>query len=194
MFTKSNKNGINKNYNNVEAIEIYDGLGKNNSCHISQTVETVYPAARMGNEFSTGLFDSPAGKTYTSKRYSFVPVPKGYTKEQVQERLNKFQEGCIYRILTNNLDDILTEGDMWNIRQGNITREDLENKYEVQDSEGKRYACGVENTGQLPKEFKRDFYNQTSKEDIDKREHKSTNSVVQTESEFSMQEVPAEFK
>ena len=194
MFTKEIKTGINKTYNNVEAVNIYDGLGKNNSCHIKQTVLTVYPSAKMNNEFSSALFKAEGGEEYVNTRYSFVPVPKGKTIEEVQTQLNSFQQGMIYRIYTNNINDILTEGDYWSLSKGYSDIEELQDKYEVQDKEGVKYAQGKVNDGTLPREYKRDFFYASYKEDIDKRTHKSSENdiklISKVASEFDMVESP----
>jgi len=169
MFTRTN-NGINKTFNNVTAIQVLESNGKY-VCHVNQVITTIYPSSRMSNDFSSGLFDDEEGKTYESTRHTLIKLPGELEIDAIQNQLDKFKEGNINRVLTNNINDILTDGDMWAINTGKTTLEDLESKYEVQDSNGVRYAQGKVNDGTYPKEFKRDFYNKTYIADEDKREN-----------------------
>ena len=79
---------------------------------VRQTVESVYPGARGGNSLSSALFDDSAfgeGQTYTNDRVCIIKVPKGTTKQQVEQKLRAHPNARIYRIMSHNYKDCMTD-------------------------------------------------------------------------------------
>jgi len=180
---KVSKTGIKRVYGLVGVVEVMSQFKP--VAHVTQEITTIYPGRRMNSNRSTGLYDQPDdGQSFSSTRNALVPVKEGETKEQVEAQLSKFPEGCIQRVVTNNINDILTDGDIWAMNHDNpetgkpyFTEEDLKQKYETRDKEGNRYSAGkmrisvkgevIDDT--LPEEYTRNFYQREFKEDEDLR-------------------------
>jgi len=180
---------VNKLYSNE-----FDGKVRV-SAHLSQKRATVYPAQRMDNGFGDGLFDSPEGETFESTRHTLVSVPEDATEETVAARIKTFTDACIYRKVSNSLDEVISNREKQAIESGLIEKESLKSRYIVRDSEGNVYA-NVTTDGEVlegddrvvgkivesedgdtleitnPKailEFKRDIFSREYQEDIDNR-------------------------
>lgn len=178
---KVNETGIKKIYSPVNVEEILTGF--KSVAHLSQEITSVYPGRRMNSNKSTGLFDQPDdGQKFNVTRHCLIPVPEGVTVEEVTSQLIKFPNGVIQRVVTNNIKDILTDGDVWAMNNtdenGNpfTTLEALRDKYETRDKEGNRYSNGVlrvsvagELVNDLPEEYTRNFYQREFVEDLDLR-------------------------
>jgi hypothetical protein len=180
---KVGKTGIKRIYGLVTVVEVLTQF--KSVAHVTQEITTIYPGRRMSNNKSTGLYDQPDdGQSFTSTRNALVPIKEGETKEQVEAQLSKFPEGCIQRVVTNNIGDILTDGDIWAMNHDDpktgrpyFTEEDLKQKYETRDKDGNRYSGGkmrVTAAGEvvndtLVEEYTRNFYQRTFVEDEDLR-------------------------
>ena len=138
----------------------------------------------MGNEFSSALFSAPDGKEYESNpRYAVIPIPEGVTIEQVQLALQTKPESTVYSIVTNNIQDILTQGDHWAIEEGHSDIETLKEKYETRDKDNNKYSGGQLNTGNLPREYTRRFYVDHIKEDVIKVTYATSTSAAMSRNE-----------
>jgi hypothetical protein len=181
---KVTKSGVKKVYEAVKAIELLTNYKP--VVHISQDIVSIYPGRRMGNDKSTGLFDQPDdGKKFTSTRHALVVVGVGTTLAQVEAQLAQFPEGVIQRVVTNDINDILTDGDRWALATINpetgepySTIEKLKDKYETRDTDGNRFsrgqmrvdaATGVVLNELLAEEYTRNFYQRVYTEDKDFR-------------------------
>jgi len=178
------RNGVIIECDPVEAVAIYDQFENSHVCHVKQIVRSKYPTRRYGNKLSSGLFEEDEGNytEFESTRHTLVKVPNNLNSgneedlAQVQSQLDKFP-GTIQRIVSHNLEDILTEGDDWALREGVFTRDQLEERFETRDTEGNRYSSGklrvsvndgvVDET--LPKEYSRRVYQNQFVEDVDHR-------------------------
>lgn len=176
------------------------------SAHLSQTRETFYPSRRMDTGFGDGLFENALGDPYVQTRHTLINVPNGETVENVTAMAAKFEDSTIYRILSNNIDDVLSSKDAEAVAQGLTTREKLASKYVLRDSEGKVYAritqdgeilddtvvgTIVDGSVELTVEnalleYKRDIYSREYKEDVDMRVKVAT-KVAQVEPHMELQ-------
>jgi len=157
------------------------------SATLKQDCTITYPSKRMDTGFGKGLFDSMAGKAFVTSRYALIKTPADATNELVEQQLKSFPQACIYRVLSNDIDDIISDSERSAIKEGFTTLEAYEDRYEVQDGKGNRYAQGkvrVTNDGevveQLPKEFKRDIFSTVFMDDRDFRQFKGTTMLTET--------------
>lgn len=180
---KVSESGVKRVFKPVEVVEVFDNF--KSVAHLQQEIETVYPGRRMSNNKSTGLFDQPDdGQTFNATRHCLIAIPDGTTVEQVASQLSKNPNGVIQRVVTNNIEDILTDGDIWAMNNTDpntnfpyVTLDSLKEKYQTRDKDGNRYSGGQMRTTSageivddtLPEEFTRNFYQREYAEDIDLR-------------------------
>lgn len=132
---------------------------------LRQTVLTIYPSARVTNSLTSGLFESgdfklPAGQSFSSTRVTWIPVPKGTTLAQVEKELSRNPKARIARVISNNLEDILTEEQKNAVATGLVTLEKLEEKHVVKDASGNEVS---------PRQYRQNFFSKSGAPDIDKR-------------------------
>lgn len=167
------------------------------SATLKQEITTIYPAARPGNSLSDGLFAQDRfgeGQAFPSIRYTVVKVPSDATEEEVKKQIASINEqnpeARIYRILTNNVEDVITAEQKQAFNRGLITddddevieswdeyMEDRKEAYQVVDAEGNTYYDGNKNP-----QYRRHLLSLTGKEDVDLRaEGARDSSYVLTE-------------
>jgi hypothetical protein len=151
---------------------------------LRQTVTKTYPGARHKNSFSDSLFGTDEfnfgpGQSYASDRLVWMMVPEGTTVEDVQKRLKP--ENRIWRILSNKVDDVMTDEQKYAIKNGDQTLEHYEDKLRVRDSEGK----------DLPGEpmYRQYFFSNTRVEDVDLRGNRTINVAARVLEAADTQEV-----
>lgn len=132
---------------------------------IRQVVTTEYPSMRVGNSasdllFSESAFNIPAGQTYNSTRVTWIPVPAGTTKEQVEARLATVPDARIYRVISNKIEDVLTAEQNQAINAGLRTLESFKDSLIVRDSAGNAVT---------PVQYRQNFFSAVGKEDVDMR-------------------------
>jgi len=111
---------------------------------LSQEVMKIYPGSQAGNSRQDGLYDdsqfdnSNTTREFPQVRYCLVKVPSGQTVEQVQARVNSLRSPSIYRILSNNVADVLTDEQMTMLTRGqlNYFERDAQGNV-IQDANGK---------------------------------------------------------
>lgn len=213
-----NNNGIIKTLNPIE-FKIIEKIEDKPVAHMWQSGKVSYPAQNLSTGFGDGLFDAGETKDFDIKaRHTLVPLPKGTTEQDIKKKLMTCTAPIIYRILSNNPEDVISDKDRASIAQGFITKQQKLAKLILQDSEGNVYA-NFENDGtqlegddriigtvadgeieitnkRAVLEYKRDIFSPVFKEDEDKREFKPSTSkknVKATEellqSEFSNKNV-----
>lgn len=107
-----------------------------------ETTVSLYPSKRVSNSFQDNIFSAEEFgyemQPFTSKRtnVAFLLVPVGTTVEILQERLKKFPEACVYRVIDNK--PVVTDSHAYAIKQGLLTLDRLANKQVV------RYAADAE--------------------------------------------------
>lgn len=84
---------------------------KKHQAQLRQLVTSIYPGVRPGNSLTDPLFSAEAfgakAQEFVEERVTWVPVPVGTTKEQVEAQLEKLPNARLVRILS--LNPILTE-------------------------------------------------------------------------------------
>lgn len=162
--------GVKVTKSKVEAVKVFEGTGKTNAVHITQVTTKEYPSARYSNDKADGIFSNPTGEVYTSKRHALAAVPKNTEIDAIQKQLDTMGGACIYRITSNDIDDVLTDGDRYSLGNGDLEVENLKDKYESKNSEGDVFSNGEENNdGILPREYTRNFFSAVEKSDKDLR-------------------------
>lgn len=141
---------------------------------LRQVVTTVYPGKRVGNSESDSLFeldsfDIPEGKEYTSERICWIDVPKGTTKTKVETLLKSLPKARIWRKISNDVMDVLTEEQKSAIESGITTLEDMQNSKVVRDENG-----DVVDNGDGPI-YRQNFFSKDGlRADVDKRVNAKT--------------------
>jgi hypothetical protein len=108
---------------------------------LRQVVTTTYPSKRVGNSESDSLFEIDAfdlgeGKEYTSERLCWLDVPNGTSKKKVEELLKANPKAKIWRKISYDVTDVLTEEQIGAMEAGITTREALEESKVVKDADG----------------------------------------------------------
>ena len=176
--------GIRKEYGAVTVDSVNPDKFKPNiaSAQIRQVVTKIYPAATVGNSLSDNLFgteqfDLGDGQSFEQTRVTWIPVPLGATKEQVQAMLDKCPDARIYQILSGEA--ILTEQQKAAIEAGLTSLEVFENSQMVKDSDGNAI---LDHNEEL--QYSAKFFAKAGKEDIDLRApaagHLSVNKMADT--------------
>jgi hypothetical protein len=110
------------------------------SAQIRQTVNTTYPSMKVkpGGLFDLADFNLPAGQNYSSTRVAWVHVPAGTSVEQVAERIAANPGSRIYRLISNNVLDVMTADQKSAMVRAveNCTQADFEDRLRVRDANG----------------------------------------------------------
>lgn len=172
-----------KEFSKITVDSVGESLKKAvDQAQIRQKVTTVYPAAKVGNSAASALFGVdeyglPDGQEYTSERVTWIDIPKGYTKEQVAKRLKELPKARIYRKISNNLMDVLTEEQKSMISNGTLKLSEVEDKRTVRNSEGDIV---------MPLQYAQNFFNDGSagiKEDEDYRTSVKSSTFIPVKEE-----------
>lgn len=119
------------------------------TAELRQTVTTksYYPSKQIANEMQDNIFGQGdfgfEEQEYTNQehRVSWIDVPVGTTKEQVEQKLASFGEAGLYRVLSNH--PILTSGQVYAINQGLTTKDAIAESQIVRFPEGAENAGGI---------------------------------------------------
>lgn len=111
QLTKQNV-GVRKSYGTITVDNVSPSLNeKKHQAQLRQVVTSIYPGVRPGTSLSDGLFPAEAfgaeAQEYSEERVTWVPVPVGTTKEQVEAQLKSLPNARLVRILS--LKPILSE-------------------------------------------------------------------------------------
>lgn len=152
---------------------------------LRQLVETTYPSKRVGNSnadmlFTTDDFNLPDGQSFSSTRVTWVDVPLNSTKASVTKVLAKYPNACIQRIISNKVEDCLTDEQKSGIKQGFTTLEHYEDTLRVRDNNGKDLDG--------PAQYRQYFFKKEFVEDLDLR---TSSTKPSTNVEEEMLEVAA---
>jgi len=149
MSQIKNDSGITKTFGNVYVHSLEGGTApeKNSIAVLKQDLETVYPAAQGGNSRTSSIFNAAAfgkGQTFPSKRAAIIKVPladengEPMTKAKVEAIIAAIvTTPRLYRILSNKVEDVMTEGQLTMIANGrsNLTIADYKRTKLVRESE-----------------------------------------------------------
>lgn len=87
---------------------------------LRQTVIRHYPSARPSNSLIDDLFELQEfgfeSADFENERVCWINIPLGATKQQVEEKLAKFPEAVIYRILADNVEEVLSAEQLFAIK------------------------------------------------------------------------------
>lgn len=201
-YTMNNQevtNGITRTFQPITVDEVkphtYKADKGIHSAQIRQIVETTYPAARVNNSLNEGLFNTEdfnltGGQTYQSTRVTWLDVPAGTTAEQVQTLLEAKPEARIYRIISNNVEDVMSAEQKQAVSVGLRTLEEFQEQLRV------RYVDPT--TSELiavePAQYRNYGFSQSSKADIDYRttERVELEGKTQTQAETTNAPVKTE--
>jgi hypothetical protein len=164
-----NNSGITQNFNSIKVDNVTESTYKKGifQAQLRQTVETVYPSQRVGNSESDGLYDVsafnlPEGQKYSSDRLCWIHVPEGTNVAKVEALLKANPKAKIWRKISNNVMDVLTEEQKGAISAGITTIENLETSLIVKDKDGAV-------VGDVPQYRQYFFSKDGSKSDVDLR-------------------------
>jgi len=158
----------------INVDEVREGISdKADIAIIRQTVKSIYAGARGGNSLSSALFEDDSfgeGQTYENDRVCIIKVPKGTTKAQTQAKINALENPRIYRIMSFNYTDCMTEEQKSAIDNGvsSLSYEDYEDRLVARDSDEEPLKF------QGAKFYRALFFSTTPVEDVDERERIAT--------------------
>lgn len=154
------------------------------------TTTSYYPAKKVSNEMNGGLFGAEefgfAEQVFTSteNRVAWIPVPKTVTEAQIKAKLDAANKAgaCIYRVLSSA--PIISKDQQWSIDTGRRSLDSFANAQVM------RYPEGHDEEGKLilnndKVQYRKTFFSETAKEDIDMRG---------TTEEYHSTEIEAELK
>ena len=133
---------------------------------LRQTVTTTYPSMRLTNSESDLLFDTSEygiedGQSFESVRVCWANVPKGTTSKQIAAKLAASPDSKIYRKISNNCLDVLSEEQINAIATGFVTGDHYPERMKIRDKDGNDLAGAAQ--------YSQNFLSLTGKEDEDKR-------------------------
>ena len=130
----------------------FEGGRVSTSAHLSQERTMVYPARNLGTGFGDGLFDNPEGDKYASTRHTLVSVPEGSDEEVIKAKLEGTEDGTIFRILSNNIMDVIGSKNKNALEQGLTDLDVLRARHIVQNGDGDIFANYTKDGNELPEE------------------------------------------
>lgn len=171
MYESKDANGATVSFGAVSVHKVMKG--KSNTSDIAvlkQEITTTYPAVRTANDKVASIFgdeDFGDGQEFKTSRHTIIKCPVDSTVEAVTAKLaEKAPNGHIYRMLSSNIEDVLTAPQKEMIAQGLSTKsmEDYKADRMVRRSE--------DNTPVLfngEPQYRNLFFSATPVEDIDMR-------------------------
>jgi hypothetical protein len=201
--------GLRKEIQSIVAVKTGAGKFGKDWCYCTQKIKSYYPTKTYGNNFSVSLFpeeEKNGEKPYENTRRLLIACPAGTTLEKVQSNLDKITEAYIYTLISNDIKELLTDGDKYQITQG-LSLEDISTKYLTRNKKGTIFSRKEEigfveqitlpdgstknvahiNPGAIP-EYRRSFLSAVYREDEDFRTtiaSKNSSSIEETEEVFS---------
>ncbi len=169
MQTVKGQNGIARTYGDIEVSMLLENELKKGvyKAQLKQTVTTTYPSSRVQEDlFSANEFtEMGEGKAYDSTRTALIDVPKGITKEQVQNRVNPLENAVLWKRISNKVVDVLTANQKQAIADGLQTQASYEAKFLIRTKEGNQ----PERNGVTITEYQQHFFSPVFKADEDMR-------------------------
>lgn len=127
-------NSIKQEFGPILVDRVMPGMSESTGIAVlKQEVKSIYPAARGSNDKVSNIFGAEefgTGQEYVNTRWAIIKVPKGVTPEQVQAKLAQFPNAKLYRILSLNVEDTLTQDQKDALESGlsGMTIEDYKNR------------------------------------------------------------------
>jgi hypothetical protein len=208
----SNSNGVITPTSKVTVLKVQVkdfGDRKSQFAVLKQEFETKYPSGQ--NNLQDSIIDASEFESNTepikSTRHALYPLPLNWgqaeratsmeagvakAKEMFEGKLVNFPDARIYRIMSSDVNDVLSTSQKEMIAQGKSTK----TLAEYQESEATKYGDSHENAGQKilhngAPQYRGLFFSSTATEDIDEREQadEATRSTQRTEIAVSTQTV-----
>jgi len=181
-------NEIKREYSKITVDEVRTGLGNTDIAILRQKVRDTYPAARGGNSMTDALFNSNEfganGQQYVSDRVTFIKVPKGSTKEQVQAKLDGLPNARLYRVMSLDYKRVMTDEQIRSVEEGFGSKSYAE--YE-QSLRAKNPDTGEDLKFQGKPFYRAIYFSKTPVEDVDLRSEEYVNfNVVDAEKPISI--------
>lgn len=165
---KINANQIKTIYGKITVDSIGESEYKKGifQAQLRQKITRAYPSVKVGNSHSDSLFGAdafklPDGQSYESTRVTWINVPEGTTVEALQAKLDTLPEACIYRIISNDVTDVMHDGQHQAVNAGIRSIDKFMDSLLVRDREG--------NELEGPSQYSQSFFKMTYTEDVDMR-------------------------
>lgn len=133
---------------------------------LRQEVQTTYPSIKLSNSLSDSLFTEAEAsiktQVFTESRVAWMKVGEINDIDAITTKLAEMQNPTLYKILS--LNPILTDSDKGAILAELTTEEKIAEKQKVLNEKGEVVLYNG-----VP-QYRRVFYSNTSKEDVDYRE------------------------
>lgn len=131
MLSK-HESGLVRQYSQISVDLIKPNLFKDscNLAQVRQTVLTTYPAKNT-NSLDDSLCEISNNNTFESDRVKWLEIPLTWTVETVEEMLSSCEQPTIYALLSDEVIDVLSEGQMWAVCSELQTLSFYENKLRV---------------------------------------------------------------
>jgi hypothetical protein len=182
------KNGIKTVFGQITVDSVEKNQYKKGQyqAQIRQQVTKIYPAGGLGNSNSDLLFEEDAenmegGSEYTSTRVTWLPFTEKRSVKEVQAQLKKFKNANIYRIISDDVEHVLTDEQITaaELDKYDIDMDDYKESYLIRDSDGN------ELDEELYQQF---FFNKKGKADVDMRPNASKSSDIFAEEEEDVED------
>lgn len=113
---KTARGTLEVSYGPIRVTDIREHSFRNDcdQAELRQTVITHYPSARFHSSnidplFTLSEFSAQETTDYESERVIWINVPKGVTQQDLEDRLEKYPEATIYRILSHDVEQVLSK-------------------------------------------------------------------------------------
>lgn len=183
-FSYKTDSGIKVQFGPIEVDHVEKNEYKKDQyqAQIRQEVTKIYPAGKLGNSNADLLFASDVeeagdGQEYTSTRVTWLPLAKKRSEKQIKEQLSKFPKANIWRIISDNVEDVLTEEQQVAAdldRYENIDMDFYEEKFLVRGANGEELD---------DEQYSQNFFSKDGKKDSDRRPGSMSVKTERTEAE-----------
>lgn len=149
------------------------------SAELRQVVTTtsIYPSKRVSNSLEDNIFETDEfgfdeGQTYENEetRVAWIDVPENSTVESVMERLSKYPDACLYRIMDNQ--PIVSDSEDYAIHNDdlNVTLDTFANGQVVRFPKGHptEGALALDTNGKV--QYRKVAFSAKGKVDVDNRQ------------------------
>ena len=119
---------------------VSEGLNDaHDQAQLRQVVTSHYGVTQADSELTDNVFedaDCGEGKTFEENRVAWIKVPKGTTKEQVEQMLDNYPTGRIYKILSNQPVLTTEQKNAMEQKLNSKTLKDYQESQQVVDADG----------------------------------------------------------
>lgn len=98
----------------VDGLKAHLSNPKKQQAQIRMIVTKTYPDGKAGNSLNDSIFTNDAfgfgeGSSFEDKRVTWIDVPAELTKAEVEAQLKKYPNARLYKVLSYDINDVLTE-------------------------------------------------------------------------------------